>query len=73
MIDAAKHFGTLVGFAALGIVLILLAWQGNIGKGLACFVSPATLEVIGGSGDQSAQADQTSDSTTHHSGSADPT
>lgn len=34
------------------IVLYFLAFQGNIGKGIACFVSPGTLEVIN-NGDQS--------------------
>lgn len=30
----------------LTVVLIwILAWQGNLGKGLACIVAPAALEV----------------------------
>lgn len=50
MIDAAKRFGVLVGVASLGIILIWLGWQGNIGKGLAAFIAPGALEVIGSTG-----------------------
>lgn len=38
----------------LAVVLFILGFEGNGGKGLACFISPASLEVnIGGSNTQS--------------------
>lgn len=43
----------LVGLA-LVIVVWFLAYEGNLGKGLACLVSPGDLEVTG----QSAQGTQ---------------
>lgn len=37
----------LVGLAFV-IVVWILAFEGNLGKGLACIVAPADLTVIGG-------------------------
>lgn len=33
-------------WAWFAVVLAIAAWEGNIGKFLACIVSPATLEVV---------------------------
>lgn len=66
MIDMAKQFGATVMFAALGVVLILLGWQGLIGKGLAAFLAPGALEVIGGT-DTSGSNTADATGTTSHS------
>lgn len=33
-------------WAWFAVVLAIAAWEGNIGKFLACIISPATLEVV---------------------------
>lgn len=42
-----RAFG--VSFIALTFIAILyqLAWEGNMGKGLACIIAPYSLEVTG--------------------------
>lgn len=38
------------------IVLVVLSWEGNIGKALACLVAPGALELQITSGSQTANA-----------------
>lgn len=38
-----KEFGIKMLFLALAVTIVWLAWEGNVGRGLACIVTPGSL------------------------------